>query len=79
MDDVDGLKVGVEGKQHECAVAEGLNYLKSVVSVDSEMHAVRVARQIRQKKLLRLVVNSCWAQEVGAGKFKQDCIIVADL
>ena len=58
MDDVDGLKVGVEGKQHECAVAEGLNYLKSVVSVDSEMHAVRVARQIRQKKLLRLVVNS---------------------
>lgn len=81
-DDVEGLKVSEEGKQHYCAVADGLDsYLKSVVSVHSEMRAVRVARQIRQKKLSRLEVNSVEsrAQEIGAGQGKQGGINVAEL
>ena len=49
-----GLKLGGEAEQHFSLVADGLDsYLKSVVSVHSEMRAVRVARQIRQKKLSR--------------------------
>jgi len=53
----------------------------SVVSVHSEMRAVRVARQIRQKKLSRLEVNSVEsrAQEIGAGQGKQGGISVAEL
>jgi len=81
-DEVEGLKVSEEGKQHFCAVADGLDsYLKSVVSVHSEMRAVRVARQIRQKKLSRLEVNSVEsrAQEIGAGQGKQGGISVAEL
>jgi len=81
-DDVESLKVSEEGKQHYCAVADGLDsYLKSVVSVHSEMRAVRVARQIRQKKLSRLEVNSVEsrAQEIGAGQGKQGGISVAEL
>ena len=81
-DDVGGLKVSEEGKQHYRAVADGLDsYLKSVVSVHSEMRAVRVARQIRQKKLSRLEVNSVEsrAQEIGAGQGKQGGISVAEL
>jgi len=81
-DDVEGLKVSEEGKQHYCAVADGLDsYLKGVVSVHSEMRAVRVARQIRQKKLSRLEINSVEsrAQEIGAGQGKQGGISVAEL
>jgi len=81
-DDVESLKVSEEGKQHYCAVADGLDsYLKSVVSVHSEMRAVRVARQIRQKKLSRLEVTSVEsrAQEIGAGQGKQGGINVAEL
>merc|ERR1712096_307510 len=54
----------------EC-VALGLDeYLKSVVSIHSEMRAVRVAKQIQQKKLSRLEVNSVEsrAMEIGAGQ-----------
>jgi len=81
-DDVEGLRVSEEGKQHYCAVADGLDsYLKGVVSVHSEMRAVRVARQIRQKKLSRLEINSVEsrAQEIGAGQGKQGGISVAEL
>jgi len=81
-DEVEALKINEEGKQHFCAVADGLDsYLKSVVSVHSEMRAVRVARQIRQKKLSRLEVNSVEsrAQEIGAGQGKQGGISVAEL
>jgi len=81
-DDVEGMKASEEGKRHYCAVADGLDsYLKSVVSVHSEMRAVRVARQIRQKKLSRLEVNSVEsrAQEIGAGQGKQGGINVAEL
>jgi len=77
-----GLKLGGEGEQHFSLVADGLDsYLKSVVSVHSEMRAVRVARQIRQKKLSRLEVNSAEsrAQEIGGGQGAQGGISVAEL
>ena len=81
-EEVESLKVSGEGKKHYCAVADGLeSYLKSVVSVHSEMRAVRVARQIRQKKLSRLEANSVEsrAQEIGAGQGKQGGISVTEL
>ena len=52
-------------------MAVGLDkYLKSVVSIHSEMKAVRVAKQIQQKKLSRLEVNSVESRrmEIGGGQ-----------
>jgi len=57
--------------EHHSLVAAGLDrYLKSVVSAHSEMRAVRVARQVEQRKLSRLELNSVEsrAQEIGAGQ-----------
>jgi len=46
-------------KEHYNSVANGLeHYLKGVISIHSEMRAVRVSKQIKQKKLSRLEVNS---------------------
>jgi len=62
---------GGEAARHYHGVAEGLQrYLKAVVSVHSEMRAVRVARQLRQKKLSRLEVNSLESRskEIGGGQ-----------
>ena len=58
-------------REHHTGVAEGLErYLKTVVSLHSEMKAVRLARQLRQKRLSRLEVTSkeSRAQEIGAGQ-----------
>jgi len=80
--EVDHLKCNESAKDHYLSVAEGLEkYLKSVVSVHSEMKAVRVARQCRQKKLSRLEVNSAEsrAQEIGGGQGKQGGLTVQEL
>jgi len=72
--EVDSYTTNHSAKDHYLAVADGLErYLKSVVSTHSEMKAVRVARQCRQKKLSRLEVNSAEsrAQEIGGGQGKQ--------
>ena len=69
--DVDKEKFNVSAQEHYGGVALGLDeYLKSVVSIHSEMRAVRVAKQIQQKKLSRLEVNSVEsrAMEIGGGQ-----------
>ena len=69
--DVDKEKFNVSAHDHYESVALGLDkYLKSVISIHSEMRAIRVAKQIQQKKLSRLEVNSVEsrAMEIGGGQ-----------
>jgi len=69
--DVQKEKFNESAEEHYECVALGLEkYLKSVVSIHSEMRAVRVAKQIQQKKLSRLEVNSVEsrAMEIGGGQ-----------
>jgi len=69
--DVEKEKFNISAHEHYESVAVGLDrYLKSVVSIHSEMKAVRVAKQIQQKKLSRLEVNSVEsrAMEIGGGQ-----------
>merc|ERR1712013_13810 len=64
-------KFNESAEEHYECVALGLEkYLKSVVSIHSEMRAVRVAKQIQQKKLSRLEVNSVESRalEIGGGQ-----------
>lgn len=69
--DIGKEKFNVSAQEHYEGVVVGLDkYLKSVVSIHSEMRAVRVAKQIQQKKLSRLEVNSVEsrAMEIGGGQ-----------
>merc|ERR1712168_338669 len=69
--DVQKEKFNESAEEHYECVALGLEKcLKSVVSIHSEMRAVRVAKQIQQKKLSRLEVNSVEsrAMEIGGGQ-----------
>merc|ERR1719483_1783483 len=69
--DVEKEKFNISAHEHYESVAVGLDkYLKSVVSIHSEMKAVRVAKQIQQKKLSRLEVNSVESRrmEIGGGQ-----------
>jgi len=69
--DVGKEKFNVSAEEHYEGVAVGLDkYLKSVVSIHSEMRAVRLSKQIQQKKLSRLEVTSVEsrAMEIGGGQ-----------
>jgi len=69
--DVEKEKFNVSAHEHYESVALGLDkYLKNVVSIHSEMRAVRVAKQLEHKKLSRLEVNSVEsrAMEIGGGQ-----------
>lgn len=81
-EEVQALRCNESARDHYVGVADGLDrYLKCVVSVHSEMRAVRLARQLRQKRLSRLEVNSVQsrAQEIGGGQGRQGGLSVPEL
>jgi len=72
--EVSRLQSNQSAIEHYNKVGDGLeSYLKSVVSVHSEMKAVRVARDHRQKRLSRLEVHSVQSrsQQIGKGQGSQ--------
>jgi len=56
---VSKAKLGTAARNHYDLVTDGLKeYLKKVLSIHSEMRAVRVKRQVQQKNLTKLELNS---------------------
>jgi len=56
---INKAKLGSAARNHYDLVTDGLKeYLKKVLSIHSEMRAVRVKRQVQQKNLTKLEVNS---------------------
>jgi len=70
QDDVSNMSLVDSAQEHHDGVVSGLqSYLQSVVSVHSQMRAIRVSRHVEMRKLSKLEVTSVQsrAMEIGSG------------
>merc|ERR1712130_650707 len=70
QDDVSNMSLVDSAQEHHDGVVSGLqSYLQSVVSVHSQMRAIRVSRHVEMRRLSKLEVTSVQsrAMEIGSG------------